>query len=168
MKVTHKIHCPVKGKFWSITISQPVQKPARQTNHSCKWHPHYQVTSWPWQKIHNLRFITAFCRNHPVMQNRDNFYTAEAHLYALFVHGITVIAFVIWVIVHAQLASCMQNHPICTCCLNCHLNYNILQLCACKYEQKKTHLINKALCTGFQSFLISQSTWGCFCWHLKK
>lgn len=84
------------------------------------------------------------------------FYTAEAHLYALFVHGITVIAFVIWVIVHAQLASCMPNHPICTCCLNCHLNYDILQLCACKYEQKKTHLINKALCSGFQSFLISQ------------
>lgn len=83
---------------------------------------------------------------------------ARLHLYPLFVHGRTMIAFVIWVIVHAQLASCMQNCPICTCCLNYHLNYDILQLCVCKYEQKKTHLINKALGIGFQSFLISQST----------
>lgn len=76
-------------------------------------------------------------------KQKESFQPAQVHLYALFVHGITVIAFVIWVIVHAQLASCMQNRPICTCCLNYHLNYDISQLCACKYEQKKKDSFGK-------------------------
>lgn len=62
-------------------------------------------------------------------------------------YGIHVIPCVICIIVHAQLTSCMQNGPICAWSLNCCMNYDILQLRACKCEQrkkKKAYLVSRA------------------------